>query len=115
MPAESPSQPNPDEQYWLKAESEPVAPVTAWLFPRLKSIEPAKQKAALREAYRKARRHWLSRAIHFAFIAVLLTKAWATWADRVDLRRPLVYALFIVMLISLLQDYLRTRRELGSD
>jgi hypothetical protein len=102
-------QPNPDDEYALKAASEPVAPAMLWLFPRLKAIEPSKQKAAMAEASRKARRHWLSALFQSLLTALVTLGVWAAWTDRIGDYGWIRYLILFLLIASLLHDYVRTR------
>lgn len=101
--------PNPDEVYAQKAMLEPAAPVTVWLFPELKLLAGKKQRAAIAEARRVARRHWISRALQFSLLASSLLGLWLLQMGRDDFRPPLPYVALLATMALLLFDYLHAR------
>jgi hypothetical protein len=107
--------PNPDEDYRAKADLEPVAPVTLWLYPQLKVVKGSMQRSVLEGASQKALKPSWLRTLMLGFALVLGLRIWAQETGRIELWR-ITGLLVLVWLIGLLAlqafRILRTRKIL---
>ena len=106
--------PNPDEIYWAKAATDPVAPITLWIYPRLRNLDRTAQRPVLESSKRNAMNHWLSRALRYAVISVWLVQMALMLADRTSLFGPLMYVFQVSVFAWLVHVSIRTRMELRS-
>jgi len=109
---------NPDDLYRERAASEPVAPVTLWLYPKLRLVKGSMQRSVLADAKLKASMPWLSRLLMFGFVSGQALLLWARETGRYDLRKD-AEGILLVVLLSILAlvvvRYLRTRALLRPD
>lgn len=102
---------NPDDTYWAKAATEPLSPASLWIYPELKRVDAAEQRAILKAAKRLAEKHWLSQTLRFLGLAIMVVGFWTQVDDHTEYHRALFYSLVLASLAWFVCLLVRTKLE----